>query len=131
MGKFFNHLFYRIYWWNMTIVKEKDFPVFSSLLGISIFQILNISTVIFVFLLYVLKDPMAYPKWVHLILMFLILILDYFIYIHKGKYKEIIKESENETKEALRKKDIYSIIYLLLTFGLFVWIIIKSREFIL
>lgn len=128
MGKFFNHLFYRIYWWNKVIVKEKDFPVFSSLLGISIFHILNISTLIFIYLVYVLKDPMAYPKWVHLILMFAVLVLDYFIYIHKGRYKEIIKVSEGETKKSLKTKDFISISYILVSFGLLIWIIIKGRE---
>lgn len=127
MGKFFNHLFYRIYWWNKVIVKEKDFPVFSSLLGISIFHILNISTLIFIYLVYVLKDPMAYPKWVHLILMFAVLVLDYFIYIHKGRYKEIIKVSEGETKKSLKTKDFISISYILVSFGLLIWIIIKGR----
>lgn len=128
MEKFFNHLFYRIYWWNKTIVKEKDFPVFSSLLGISVFHILNISTLIFIILVYIFKDPMVYPKWVHLIIMFVVLVLDYFIYIHKKRYKEIIKSSENETKISLKRKDYFSLIYIIVSFGLFIWIIIKGRE---
>src|SRR5690625_3233146 len=128
MEKFFNHLFYRIYWWNKTIVKEKDFPVFSSLLGISVFHILNISTLIFIILVYIFKNPMVYPKWIHLIIMFAVLVLDYFIYIHKKRYKEIIKSSENETKISLKRKDYFSLIYIIVSFGLFIWIIIKGRE---
>lgn len=122
-----NHLFYRIYWWNVRIVKEKNFPLFSALLGISIFHILNFSSIIFALYIFVIGDIQLYPKWLHILLMFLILTADYFLFVHNGHYKKLISRnivSDNK----LHKFDYLLILYMLITFGSFIFIIIKGRE---
>ena len=35
---FFEYLFCRLYWWNTKIVKEKEMPVYYSIMGISVFH---------------------------------------------------------------------------------------------
>lgn len=128
MKDMFDHLFYRFYWWNLNVVKERQLPIFSSFLGVSIFKVLNISTLIFTFLLLCVKGNSVYPKWLHALMMLAMLIVDYFIYIHKGQYKEIIERSKNLEKEKLRKKDIIIIVYMILTFVLLFWVIFEGRK---
>lgn len=130
MGNFFNHLFYRIYWWNRNIVKEKHLPIFSTLLGFSILRILNLTILIFIFLVYYVKNPLVYPKWLHIILMVVFLIIDYFNYIHNKYYIKIISQAENESKKEKKEKDIIIFIYLILTFGLLIFLIAEGRKLV-
>ena len=125
--RFSNHLFYRIYWWNVRIVKEKDLPIFSALLGISILHILNVSAVIFAFYTFVLKDVQLYPKWLHILIMFLILAIDYFLFVHNGRYKTIISKIDVSDKR-FQKLDFAIILYLIFTFAILGFTIIKGRE---
>ncbi len=119
--------FFRIYWWNVQIVKEKELPIFSTLLGIAVLHILNFTTIVFGFITFVIEDVNIYPKWIHIICMLLILIIDYFLFVHKDKYKEII--SKNHIPEnQIKKLDYLVIFYILLTFVSLAFIIIKGRE---
>ena len=128
MKKIFDHLFYRVYWWNKSILKEKDFVILSTLLGFSVLHVLNISTIIFVYLVYVLEDTLAYSKMFHVFLMFTISVIDYFIYIHSKRYISIIHLSQKKNIRKLRILDALVFTYVVFTFGLFIWIIIKGRE---
>lgn len=38
---FFSYLFYRIFWWNIKIVKNSAYPYIASVIGVSFFQVLN------------------------------------------------------------------------------------------
>ncbi len=125
--RFSNHLFYRIYWWNVHIVKEKDLPLLSALLGTSIFHILNFSAVIFAFYTFVLKDVQLYPKWLHILFMFLILTIDYFLFVHNGRYKKVISKNVVSDKK-FQKLDFVIILYLIFTFAVLVFTMIKGKE---
>ncbi|AWI25515.1 hypothetical protein HYN49_06175 [Flavobacterium pallidum] len=128
MKLFLYHFFYRMYWWNTQIVKEKNFPVFSALLGVSVFTMLNITTIIFAYLVFVLKNPLAYPKWLHIIVSAFALVLNYFIYVHKKKYLSILKTMSEVAKSKIRVRDALSTLYILLSFSMVVWIVICSRN---
>ena len=128
--KLSNHLFYRIYWWNVRIVKEKDFPVFSALLGIAVFHILNFSAIIFAFYTFVLKDVQLYPKWLHILFMFLILTVDYFLFIHNGHYKKLTSKNDVSDKN-FQKLDFAILMYLLSTFAILGFVINKGRELLI
>ena len=112
MKKIFDHLFYRVYWWNKSILKEKDFVILSTLLGFSVLHVLNISTIIFVYLVYVLEDTLAYSKMFHV----------------SKRYISIIHLSQKKNIRKLRILDALVFTYVVFTFGLFIWIIIKGRE---
>ena len=125
--RFSNHLFYRIYWWNVRIVKEKEIPLFSALLEISILHVLNFSAVIFAFYTFVLKDVQLYPKWLHILFMFLIFTIDYFLFVHNGRYKPLISKSAISDKK-FQKLDFAIILYLIFTFAILGFTIMKGRE---
>ena len=125
--KFSNHLFYRIYWWNVRIVKDKDFPLFSALLGISVFHIMNFSAVIFAFYIFILEDVQLYPDWLHILSMFLILTADYFLFIHNGHYKKLISK-EYLVDKKVQKLDWMIILYIFSTFLAVGFVILKGRE---
>ena len=125
--RFSNHLFYRIYWWNVRVVKEKDLPLFSALLGISIFHILNFSAVVFAYYIFVLKDVQLYPKWLHILFMLLILTIDYFVFVHNGRYKKLISKNVVSDKK-FQKLDFVIILYLIFTFAILGFTIIEGRE---
>ena len=35
---FFEYLYCRLYWWNTEVIKEKEMPVYYSIMGISVFH---------------------------------------------------------------------------------------------
>lgn len=35
---FFEYLYCRLYWWNTEVIKEKDIPVYYSIMGIAVFH---------------------------------------------------------------------------------------------
>ena len=92
------------------------------------FHIINWSTIVFAFGTFVLEDQKFYPDWLHILLMFLILIADYFLYIHNGYYKKLIQE-DIITKNETRKLDYLLVFYIILTFVALGYTIFKSREF--
>jgi len=124
------HIFYLVYWWNIKIIKEKDIPVLSAYLFVSVLIGLNIISLYSIFVIYVIRNPNAYPSWGHWLIILLSFVPNYFIFINKDKYKKILNESQNMNKTEKRKKDIISIIYVLLTFLIGVYIINASREFL-
>ena len=112
----FDYLFYRIYCWNQVVVKEKDLLIFSTLLGISVFKILNLSTLIFMVLIW--RDAIShYQKWMQIVLMCSVLLCDYFLYINGSKYKNIIEKFSGKGKTVT--KDVLLVGYIVLTFVLF------------
>lgn len=126
MKRLFDHLFFRIYWWNIKIVKDSDFPIFSALIGLAFFHSLNITTLIFVIL--IMNDwQMLYHKWVHLFLLFLILLIDFFIYVYKGKSNEIIEVEGLKDKRSIIKKDIAILIYMIVSIILFFLVVIIGK----
>jgi len=126
MKIFFDFLFYRIYWWNKDILKEKNTVLFNTIIGLSAFFILNITTLLFGFFLYCLRDSSAYPKWLHIVMMILTVVITYTIYV--PKYKVIIAKFSNT--KGFAKRDIYLLAYILVTIILFIFISIQFRNFV-
>lgn len=131
MKLFFNHLFFRAYWWNKNIVKEKGSFLFSAVLGVSVFYVLNYVTLLFLFSLYYHNNPLAYAMQVHIIGMILIVAINYFIYSYNDNYRRVLERSKNMNKKTIRYFDIGITIYIFLTFLSFILILIKGKEFIL
>jgi hypothetical protein len=126
MKIFIYHLYYRLHWWNSKIVKDGNLAPFSALLGTSMFKLLNLLSVLYIIFNHILNKNIYLPKWFQTVIMLSVLILDYFIYIYKSKYKLIKKETENLESKELRKRDIFIITYIFITFSLLIWMIIEN-----
>lgn len=129
MTKFFNHLFYRVYWWNVKVVKESQLPLYSTVLGVSLFFYLNLSTVIFTILLYWVRDFSGFTKTQHILCGGIVLLIVYLTYVRTGRYEKVLKDSKEKPKSETRKLDIAVICYIFITFLLMILIIVKGREF--
>lgn len=124
MRSFFNHLFYRVYWWNTEIVKENDIPIFSTILGVSAVHLFNILTTLFLILYYVILDIHFINKTVYVIISILIVLFNYLYFIRSNRYKIILKGHKNNiSRKSIRNKDIGIIIYIVLSVVSFFWII--------
>ena len=120
MKMIFNHLFYRTYWWNIKIIREKDFPALSAFIFVSIMMQINLLTIIFGILFFVFNNTKLFPSWGHWCLMVIILTYNYFVFIRDKKYKTILEKSEKIIKPIKKKEDVIIILYLILSFLSFI-----------
>jgi hypothetical protein len=123
MKYIFYHLFYRVYWWNIKVIKEKDFPVLSAYLFVSGLMSINVISLLSILLVFIIKDPQAAPIWNPWIIILITFLPNYFFFIHKKKYKDIIDNSQNLDKVEKRKRDIAILIYILLTFIILILVV--------
>ena len=82
--KIFEYLFFILYKWNIEFVKEKDVPIFYSILGVSIFQTLNIIAIYNYFHLYVFEFSKKIKDNTFLIIGGIIFIV-FYLYFHSNK----------------------------------------------
>lgn len=130
MKKFFNHIFFRMYWWNESILKRKGTHLFSAIIGLSAIHVLNYTTIVFSFFLYIIKNPLAYPMWIQIAAMILILIATYLAYSRNDYYKEIVAKAKKEKKSELMYLDIGMVFYIIISIIVHIFIVIKSRELV-
>ena len=129
MFQLYHHFFYRIYCWNSKIIKEsKELSVITALLGTTLIQVLSITVIIFALLIFFLKNVMVYPKWLQMILMLVVLVLNYFFIIHNRFYKAIILNGEKMEKKELKQKDIQIAAYIFLLVLCLIWLITLGRS---
>lgn len=124
----FYHLFYRIYLWNIKVIKEKDFPVFSAYLFVTGMIGINLMSLTYIYLVFIIKDPRALPSWEHWIFIVITVIPTYFIFLHKKKFKKILDDSEKLSKLEKRKRDVAIFVYLLATFLFLIFTVNASQD---
>lgn len=125
--KFFNYLFYRLYWWNSKIVSD-SMPVFSAILGISVFQSLNI---IFILELIALANIPFVENILNnylLLIGILTLFANLIYYLRHNLYKSLLKDNKNIEIKDRRKRDFVSICYIIITILLIAFTTINARE---
>lgn len=112
----FKYLFYRVNWWDNRIVKNNSYPIFSAVLGVSFFHVLNIKF-ISDFILYIIlqrRDLIVnQDKVVGLIVVSTILVFNwiYFRRIHSVTIEKI----EQLAKSQKRIWDVVIILYMLIS----------------
>lgn len=129
MIKLFDYLFFRVFWWNESIVKEKGMPILSTIIGVALFPYLNLLTLLYTIILLRYDGLPILPKWSIVLIGIFVVVSVYYGLVFKRDYKEIIKENKAYSKKEKTKKDIVIISYIILTFASLVWIIIKGRAF--
>jgi len=125
---FFNYLFYRLYWLQTSILKEKDVPLFFAVLELSVLQGLNIIFIIEFFLFYILGLSFQLNKEIYIIIGLITFIIDFIYYKRKNRYRKIFKYFDQIEKKNKFIKDIFILIYVILTFILMIWLASEIRE---
>jgi hypothetical protein len=130
--KLYRYLYYRLYSWNLKAWREKDLPQWNALFGVSFMMFLNLGLVGLLLQTFGMNifQRNELPKKELIVIMVGILILNYFLYIQKGKYLTITKELKKETLKK-RKTNTYLIwLYVVLSFTLFAFgaILLKNHD---
>lgn len=122
MMNIYRYLYYRLYSWNLKTWGEKDIPQWNALFGVSFMMFLNLGLLgLLLQLLGVnifLRDEL--PKKELVIIMISLFVLNYFLFVHKGNYRSIVKELKKEPPEKRRANTILIWLYVILSFALFV-----------
>lgn len=120
--KIYRYLYYRLYSWNLKTWGEKDIPLWNALFGVSFMMFLNLGLLgLLLQLLGVnifLRNEL--PKKELVIIMISLFVLNYFLFVHKGNYRSIVKELKKEPPEKRRANTILIWLYVILSFALFV-----------
>ncbi|MBI5019834.1 MAG: hypothetical protein HZB59_00155 [Ignavibacteriales bacterium] len=120
MSRFYKYVFYKLYRWAKILGLDST-PEWTAMITVSIFLILNILTFLALINLCVehnFRLPFdSLPKQIIIFVAYLIAL--YFVFIHKKKYIEIEKQFKEETMEEKKRGAIYTLLYIILTFGLF------------
>ena len=102
MMKIFIYLYYRIYGFYLS-KKERDIPGLYALCMITLVQLFNLSTFIFVFeFLFRIKGDN--DKYWAFIGFFVILIINYFLIVNRNYSNELFEKWRNEETKELRMK---------------------------
>ena len=118
MIKFYKYLYYRLYTWNLKKWGESDFPQGNALLGVSFMMYINLGLLavvlqFFGIQIFFLEEV---PKKEIIILGLILLAINYFIFLYKGKYKKIVKMFDNETEKQKSRNILFLWIYVFLSF---------------
>ena len=111
---FFEYLFCRLYWWNTKIVKEKEMPVYYSIMGISVFHgfsILPVFDVLYVWIFdsYYIEN-IFFGLDTYLVIGVIVLAID-FLYF-RNKQPILHKQFKKIPKQKKKRMDVLCIIYI-------------------
>lgn len=104
--KAYKYLYYRIYAWNLRMWGESDLPKYNTLFGVSLlicFNIMTLATLVEVLVGNHLPDSNVVS--IGLLGIFIaVLLVSYYLLVHNGKYRTIVKEFNRETPVQRRKR---------------------------
>ncbi len=129
MLKLYKYLYYRIYSRKLKGSVKSDMPEWTAVLIISLMMFVNL---IFLGLLLELIGIRVISGEVHTEIIYFILIgiagLNYYLFMHSGKYKTIIKEFEEEDARNRKSNTILLWLYIILSFLFLIILMIYLRE---
>lgn len=133
----YKYLYYRIYSWQLWAWGETNQPQLNALLGVTFLIYLNVYTLLVGINLvtgFSIIEQLSIGKLKLIILMGVIGIVNYFIFLHNGKYKQIAKQFKKES-EAKRRRNFYlCLVYVVLSFAIcftFVLLSPKGTKFLI
>ena len=110
MLRFYRYFYYRLYAWNLKTWGEEDMPQWNAMLGVSFMMFVNFCTLGILLQIFglvsFLKDPA--PKVAIVVIITIFLFVNYFQYVHNGKFFNIAEEFKNEP----RKKRVFNALLL-------------------
>ena len=126
---FYRYLYYMLYSWNLKTWGEDDVPEWNALFGVSAMMYWNFGLFPAAILdrIGILPFLNPIPKKEIIIVTNIILIINYFWLVRKGKYKQIAEEyKKDETKKQRRKNALLLWLYVIVSFIL-PFIVIKQN----
>lgn len=126
MLNMYKYLFFKFYTWSINKFGSDDLPTLNALLLISLFQVINIATITFFiekFMGIVLFSLITQNKGIEILLMLTILILNYFLFIFRGKDDKIISIFQNKPKAVVKRYSLFSVSYGILSLSLLLMVI--------
>ena len=126
--KKYRYLFYKLYRLNLWLSGKEDMPSLNAFLFISFFMLFNLAT-FFLILKCFWKGIEIFSffsnnKAFLIGILILTLILNYFLLMNNKKSEQIIHEFDNMPERWVKKNDFYLGTYFILTFILFVGLLI-------
>jgi len=130
MMRLYKYLYYRLYTWNLKTWGENDLPQWNALFGVSFMMFLNLGLFAFFFHFMgfniFLRNEL--PKKELVIIMLSLFILNYFLFIHKGKYKAIKKEFIKDSPQKRKMNTVLLWLYVVFSFALFIFCAMLIRK---
>lgn len=111
---FFEYLYCRLYWWNTEVIKERNTPVFRSIVGLAVFHGFSVIPIFGVLYLLIYNsyyiDKTFFGLSPFLIIVIIAMIIN-FLYFRK-KQIVLYKQFKNIPKQEKKSKDVLCIIYI-------------------
>ncbi len=127
MLKQYKYLYYRIYSWNLIKWGKNDISEWKAVVIVSFMMFLNLLLLGLLFrFLGILEDP--FPKKIITPFMLVLFGLNYFLFMHSGKYKSITRECEKESTKKRKKNTILLWLYTILSFLLPIVLIVLNKN---
>lgn len=130
MYNFFEYLYYRIYDWQLRWFGDGWDPEFTAVLGVVHLQYFSTLTIIVIIEILTNSDIFFIifsSKIIALIYGFFLMIINYFLFMRKGKYLLIAKKYKRKSKDYNKRKKLLIRFYIIGTIVLFpLTLIIKS-----
>jgi len=122
-----DYLFYRMYYWNTKVVRDLT-PLFSAILCTSIFIGLNIIAIYNFYFFYFENDLSFLSRYIDLSFGILSFVFCFYYFKKNDRYREVLTKYKNISEEEKIKKDIFIVLYIMVTMGSMIWIAIELRK---
>ena len=118
MVEFYHYLFYKSYLWQVKVMKEIDYPIYSAVIMICFVICLNYITVFDTVNYFVYHD--RWPgKWNYWIPLTIILVFSYWYFTKNSRWKSVVKWGDVMPRIEKRERNIYYWIYIVISILLF------------
>lgn len=127
IANFLHHLFYRIYWWNIKVIKDNGTPVYMTFLGTIFLFGININSMLFIYGLIVYGNTLTMPDSLYWGLVCSLIVFNLLFYLRNGTYRYITKKYIRKLeKKQIIKRDIAVAMYIILSFAVYILVIVLT-----
>ena len=121
----YKYIYYWLYTWQRKLWGKYDVPEFNAVVGMSLsFLAIFFSLIALMYIIAGIEIiPDNIPKIEMTVFLLCILGIHYFMFMYKGKYKEIEKEFKKESKKERKKKGVWVLLYAFGSLALYIFLL--------
>lgn len=120
-----HHLFYRIYWWNIKVIKDDGTPIYMTFLGTFFLLVMNANSLLFILCLLKYGSTYQLPGFIYWVNISAVIVINILIYFRKEKYKYLTtKYIKSLNDRQIKNRDVAVITYIVLSFMTYVLVLI-------